>query len=163
MYDPVGPINAVMGWFGIDPVSFISDSRFSMVSIVFMETWQQFGSAMLIYLAGVLSIPKDWYEAAEMDGAGVWNRIKHITLPSMRNLIVLMLILQLIGTSQAYQSQLAMLDGGPNKATLTYALLTVKYAFTQLDYGAGTALGVLMFVVLGVLGIIQFKLNREEY
>ncbi|MFR9711890.1 carbohydrate ABC transporter permease [Paenibacillus sp. MB22_1] len=163
MYDPVGPINALLGWFGADPVSFISDGRWSMVSIVFMETWQQFGSAMLIYLAGVLSIPRDWYEAAEIDGAGVWARIKYITLPSMRNLIVLMLILQLIGTSQAYQSQLALLDGGPNKATLTYALLTVKYAFTQLDYGAGTALGVLMFIVLSVLGVLQYKLNKEEY
>lgn len=163
MYDPVGPINALLGWFGADPTSFISDSRFSMLSLVVMETWQQFGSAMLIYLAGVLSIPRDWYEAAEIDGAGVWNRIRHITLPSMRSLIVLMLILQLIGTSQAYQSQLAMLDGGPNKATLTYALLTVKYAFTQLDYGAGTALGVLMFVALSVLGVIQFKLTKEDY
>lgn len=163
MYDPVGPINALLGWCGADPVSFISDGRWSMVSIVFMETWQQFGSAMLIYLAGVLSIPRDWYEAAEIDGAGVWARIKYITLPSMRNLIVLMLILQLIGTSQAYQSQLALLDGGPNKATLTYALLTVKYAFTQLDYGAGTALGVLMFIVLSVLGVLQYKLNKEEY
>ncbi|GAB6928751.1 sugar ABC transporter permease [Paenibacillus sp. JCM 10914] len=163
MYDPVGPINAITGFFGADSVSFISDSRFSMVALVVMETWQQFGSAMLIYLAGVLSIPKDWYEAAEIDGAGVWARIKHITLPSMRNLIMLMLILQLIGTSQAYQSQLAMLDGGPNKATLTYALLTVKYAFNQLDYGAGTALGVLMFLVLSILGVLQFKLNREEY
>ncbi|MEC2345279.1 sugar ABC transporter permease [Paenibacillus barengoltzii] len=163
MYDPVGPINALLGWFGADPVSFVSDGRWSMISIVFMETWQQFGSAMLIYLAGVLSIPRDWYEAAEIDGAGVWARIKYITLPSMRNLIVLMLILQLIGTSQAYQSQLALLDGGPNKATLTYALLTVKYAFTQLDYGAGTALGVLMFLVLSVLGVLQYKLNKEEY
>ena len=52
-----------------------------MVSLVVMETWRQFGSAMLIYLAGVLSIPKDWYEAAEIDGAGVWARIKYITLP----------------------------------------------------------------------------------
>ncbi|MBT2763201.1 sugar ABC transporter permease [Paenibacillus sp. ISL-20] len=163
MYDPVGPINALSGFFGAEPVSFISDSRFSMVSLVVMETWQQFGSAMLIYLAGVLSIPKDWYEAAEIDGAGVWARIKYITLPSMRNLIMLMLILQLIGTSQAYQSQLAMLDGGPNKATLTYALLTVKYAFNQLDYGAGTAMGILMFLVLSLLGILQFKMNREEY
>lgn len=164
LYDPVGPINAVLSTvFGLDPVSFISDSRWSMVSLVIMETWQQFGSAMLIYLAGVLSIPRDWYEAAEIDGAGVWNRIRHITLPSMKSLIILMLILQIIGTSQAYQSQYAMLDGGPNKATLTYALLIVKYAFTSLDYGTATALGVLMFIILGGLGILQFKLTKEDY
>ena len=163
MYDPIGPFNAVLIKIGMNPISFISDSNWSMISLVFMETWQQFGSAMLIYLAGVLSIPRDWYEAAEIDGAGVWNRIRYITLPSIRNLVFLMFVLQIIGTSQAFQSQLAMLDGGPNKATLTYALLIVKYAFTGLDYGAASALGVLMFIVLGFMGILQFKLNKEGY
>lgn len=163
MYDPVGPINGLLSGFGVEPVSFISDGRWSMISIVFMETWQQFGSAMLIYLAGVLSIPRDWYEAAEIDGAGVWNRIRYITIPSIRSLIVLMFILQIIGTSQAYQSQLALLDGGPNNTTLTYALLIVKYAFNQLDYGSATALGMLMFIVLSLLGLLQFKMNKEDY
>lgn len=162
LYDPVGPINAFLGTMGADQIPFLTDSRWSMISLVFMETWQQFGSGMLIYLAAVLSIPRDWYEAAEIDGAGVWARIRHITLPSLRNLIILMLILQVIATSQGYQSQLALLDGGPNKTTLTYALLIVKYAFTRLDYGTATALGMLMFVVLGGLGILQFKLNKED-
>ncbi|ULO09107.1 sugar ABC transporter permease [Paenibacillus sp. 19GGS1-52] len=162
LYDPVGPINALIGSLGLDQVAFLTDSRWSMVSLVFMETWQQFGSGMLIYLAAVLSIPRDWYEAAEIDGAGVWARIRHITLPSLRNLIILMLILQIIATSQGYQSQLALLDGGPNNTTLTYALLIVKYAFTRLDYGTATALGMLMFIVLGGLGILQFKLNKED-
>ncbi|MEK8215109.1 carbohydrate ABC transporter permease [Paenibacillus sp. FSL L8-0463] len=162
LYDPVGPINALLDTMGADQIPFLTDSRWSMISLVFMETWQQFGSGMLIYLAAVLSIPRDWYEAAEIDGAGVWARIRHITLPSLRNLIILMLILQVIATSQGYQSQLALLDGGPNKTTLTYALLIVKYAFTRLDYGTATALGMLMFVVLGGLGILQFKLNKED-
>ncbi|MEC0168992.1 sugar ABC transporter permease [Paenibacillus graminis] len=162
LYDPVGPINALLGTMGADQIPFLTDSRWSMISLVFMETWQQFGSGMLIYLAAVLSIPRDWYEAAEIDGAGVWARIRHITLPSLRNLIVLMLILQIIATSQGYQSQLALLDGGPNNTTLTYALLIVKYAFTRLDYGTATALGMLMFIALGGLGIVQFKLNKED-
>ncbi|MGN7761570.1 carbohydrate ABC transporter permease [Paenibacillus sp. 22594] len=162
LYDPVGPINALLRTIGADQIPFLTDSRWSMISLVFMETWQQFGSGMLIYLAAVLSIPRDWYEAAEIDGAGVWARIRHITLPSLRNLIVLMLILQIIATSQGYQSQLALLDGGPNNTTLTYALLIVKYAFTRLDYGTATALGMLMFVVLGGLGILQFRLNKED-
>ncbi|WP_321575613.1 carbohydrate ABC transporter permease [Paenibacillus guangzhouensis] len=162
MYDPVGPINALLTTLGLDQIAFMTDTKWSMISLVLMETWQQFGSAMLIYLAAVLSIPRDWYEAAEIDGAGVWARIRHITLPSMRNLILLMLVLQLIGTSQGYQSQLAMLDGGPNNATLTYALLIVKYAFNKLDYGVATALGVLMFIVLGLLATLQFRLQNKE-
>nr|WP_245347496.1 sugar ABC transporter permease [Cohnella lubricantis] len=162
IYDPVGPINAALQWLGLDPVMFMTDPRWSMASLVIMETWQSFGSAMLIYLAAVLSIPKDWYEAAEIDGAGVWARIRHITLPSIKGLIGLLLIMQLIATSQGYQSQLAMLDGGPVNATMTYGLKIVKYAFTSQNYGVASAMGVLMFIVLGVLAVIQFRLSNRE-
>jgi multiple sugar transport system permease protein len=162
IYDPVGPLNALLTSLGFNQIAFMVDKAWSMASLVFMETWQQFGSGMLIYLAAVLSIPRDWYEAAEIDGAGVWDRIRFITFPSIKKLILLMLTLQLITTSQGYQSQLAMLDGGPNNATLTYALLVVKYAFTRLEIGVASALGVLMFLVLAGLAILQFRLNQEE-
>lgn len=161
IYDPVGPINAALQWLGLNPVLFMTDPKWSMASLVIMETWQSFGSAMLIYLAAVLSVPKDWYEAAEIDGAGVWARIRHITLPSIKGLIGLLLIMQLIATSQGYQSQLAMLDGGPVNATMTYGLKIVKYAFTSQNYGVASAMGVLMFLVLSVLAVIQFRLNNR--
>jgi multiple sugar transport system permease protein len=162
IYDPVGPINAALQWLGLHQVLFMTDTKWSMASLVIMETWQQFGSAMLIYLAAVLSVPKDWYEAAEIDGAGIWARIRHITLPSIKNLIGLLLILQLIATSQGYQSQLAMLDGGPMNATMTYGLKIVKYAFTRQNYGVASAMGVLMFLVLSFLAVIQFRMNNRE-
>ncbi|MWC30816.1 carbohydrate ABC transporter permease [Paenibacillus sp. MMS18-CY102] len=161
-YDPVGPINAaITTTAGGEGIAFMTDPKWSMVSLVFMETWQQFGAAMLLYLAAVISIPRDWYEAAEIDGAGVWARLRYITLPSIKGLIGLMLLLQVIGTSQGYQAQYAMLDGGPNNATLTYALLVVRYATTRLDMGVASAMGVLMFLVLSVLAIIQFRLQSK--
>jgi multiple sugar transport system permease protein len=162
LYDPVGPLNAFLTKLGFGQVLFLTDKSWSMISIVIMETWQSFGSAMLIYLAAVLSIPKDWYEAAEIDGAGVWQRIRYITLPSIKNVMLLLLILQLIATSQGYQTHLALLDGGPNNATLTYALHIVKYAFTRLDYGVASAMGVLMFMVLGGLAILQYRISNRE-
>ncbi|MCL6456415.1 MAG: sugar ABC transporter permease [Gorillibacterium sp.] len=162
MYDPVGPFNYVINHiFGLNSIAFMTDQKWSMASLVFMETWQQFGSGMLIYLAAVLSVPRDWYEAAEIDGAGIWARIRYITLPSIKNLILLMLLLQLIATSQGFQSQIAMLDGGPNYVTTTYALLINKYAFTRLDYGSASAMGVLMFVVLGILAVVQYRFSRK--
>lgn len=160
LYDPIGPINAVLKGIGIGQINFMVDRTWSMISIVIMETWQSFGSAMLIYLAAVLSVPRDWYEAAEIDGAGVWQRIRYITLPAIRNQILLLFMLQLIATSQGFQTQYAMLDGGPNNATLTYALLIVRYAFVRLDYGVASALGVLMFLALSVLAILQYRINR---
>jgi len=162
LYDPVGPLNAVLMKIGIGQILFLTDKAWSMISIVVMETWQSFGAAMLIYLAAVLGIPRDWYEAAEIDGAGVWQRIRYITLPSIKNVMVLLLLLQLISTSQGYQTHLALLDGGPNNTTLTYALHIVKYAFTRLDFGAASAMGVLMFFVLVGLAVIQHKLSNRE-
>jgi multiple sugar transport system permease protein len=161
-YDPIGPINATFTQLGMDQIAFLTDRTWSMISIVFMETWQSFGGAMLIYLAGILSIPRDWYEAAEIDGAGVWQRIRYITLPSIKNLLLLMLVLQLIATSQGFQAQRALLDGGPANATLTYPLLIIKYAFTRLDYGVASALGVLMFLVLSGLAILNFRISNKE-
>jgi len=161
LYDPVGPINALLKLIGIDQINFMVDRSWSMISIVIMETWQSFGSAMLIYLAAVLSVPRDWYEAAEIDGAGIWQRIRYITLPAIRNQIILLLMLQLISTSQGFQTQYAMLDGGPNNATLTYALLIVRYAFVRQDYGVASALGVLMFIALSVLAILQYRSNSK--
>lgn len=161
LYDPVGPLNFVLTKLGIPSIHLMTDTRWSMASIVIMETWQQFGSAMLIYLAAVLSVPRDWYEAAEIDGAGIWQRIRYITLPAIRSQIALLLVLQLIANSQGYQSQLAMLDGGPNNATLTYSLFIVKTAFNRLDYGVASALGVLMFFVLVLLAVAQNRLSKR--
>ncbi|REK75644.1 carbohydrate ABC transporter permease [Paenibacillus paeoniae] len=161
LYDPVGPINSVLKAIGIGQINFMVDRAWSMASIVIMETWQSFGSAMLIYLAAILAVPRDWYEAAEIDGAGIWQRIRYITLPAIRNQILLLLMLQLIATSQGFQTQYAMLDGGPNNATLTYALLIVRYAFVRQDYGVASALGVLMFFGLSILAIIQYRINNR--
>jgi multiple sugar transport system permease protein len=162
LYDPVGPLNALLEYLGLNQVLFLTDKAWSMISIVFMETWQSFGSAMLIYLAAIMSVPRDWYEAAEIDGAGVWKRIRHITLPAIKNQIILLFLLQLIATSQGFQTQFAMLDGGPNNSTLTYALLVQRYAFTRQDYGAASALGVLMFLVLGLLAVLQYRMSNKE-
>lgn len=162
LYDPVGPINSLLTNIGLDSVLFLTDKAWSMISIVIMETWQSFGSALLIYLAAILSIPRDWYEAAEIDGAGIWKRIRYITLPSISSQIVLLFLLQLIATSQGFQTQKALLDGGPNNATLTYALLVVKYAFTRQDYGTASALGVLMFLVLGLLAVLQHRISNKR-
>jgi multiple sugar transport system permease protein len=160
-YDPVGPLNSLFNAFGLAKVEFFS-SKMSMISIVLMETWQNFGSATLIYIAALVGIPRDLYEAAEIDGAGVWQRIRHITLPSIKSLLLLLLLLQLISTSQGFQAQLSMTDGGPNNATLTYLLWMIHTAFTDQDYSKASAMGSLMFAVLVVLTMIYNLLQRRS-
>ncbi|WP_123043365.1 carbohydrate ABC transporter permease [Cohnella candidum] len=160
-YDSVGPFNSFLASLGLDKIPFLTDTHWAMPSIVLMETWQQFGGAFIIYIAGMAGIPRDLYEAAEIDGAGVWQRIRHITLPGIRHLLVLMFIMQLIATSQAYQSQQAITDGGPVNATLTYGLMIIREAFTNLNYGTASAMGVLMLIVLGGLSVLYMRLDKD--
>jgi multiple sugar transport system permease protein len=158
-YDAIGPINSFLNSLGIASIDFYSKEH-AVFSLILLETWQYFGSATLIYIAGLTTIPKDLYEAAELDGAGVWKRIRYITLPSLKNLILLLLGLQLIATSQAFQSQLLIMGGGPDNATLTYLLLTTREAFVSMNFGKASAMGTLMFVFLLVVSIITIKLRR---
>ncbi|MEC0231092.1 carbohydrate ABC transporter permease [Paenibacillus alba] len=159
-FDAVGPINSLFQTLGIPKVEFFSP-KMAMVSIVLLETWQNFGSATLIYIAAVVGIPRDVYEAAEIDGASVWQRIRHITLPSIKTLMLLLLLLQVITTSQNFQAQLSMTDGGPNNATLTYLLWMNHTAFRDLDFGKASAMGSLMFFFLILLSIIYNLMQRR--
>ncbi|MGG1516198.1 sugar ABC transporter permease [Paenibacillus oryzisoli] len=160
-FDAVGPINSFLQSLGLPQLSFFSP-HLAMPSIVFMETWQSFGSATLIYIAAIVSIPKDWYEAAEIDGASVWQRIRYITLPSIKTLMLLLLLLQVITTSQGFQAQLSMTDGGPNNATLTYLLWLNHTAFRDLDFGKASAMGSLMFFVLILLSVVYNIMQRRS-
>jgi multiple sugar transport system permease protein len=158
-YDPVGPINSFLNALGIPSFDFYSKNH-AMFSLVILETWQNFGSATLIYIAGLTAIPKDLYEASELDGAGVWARIRYITLPSLKNLILLLFVLQLIATSQSFQSQLLMFGGGPDNATLTYLLLTTREAFTKINFGTASAMSTIMFLFLVIFSVVTIKLRR---
>jgi len=160
-FDAVGPINSFLQTIGLQPIEFFSP-HMSMISIVILETWQSFGAATLIYIAAIVSIPRELYEAAEIDGASVWQRIRHITLPSIRTLMLLLLLLQLITTSQGFQAQLSMTDGGPNNATLTYLLWMNHTAFRDLNFGKASAMGSLMFFVLILLSIVYNLLQRRS-
>ncbi|MCA0754261.1 sugar ABC transporter permease [Paenibacillus sp. N4] len=162
LYDPIGPVNQFLGWLSIEPVRWLTDKMWAMASIVFMSTWQHFGATTLIYLAAILGVPKDLYEAAEIDGARVWHRIIYITLPSIKMIFLLMFVMQFISTSQSYEAHLAMTDGGPNNATLTYMLHVVKNGFYKFDFGKASAMGVLMFVVLTSLSVALYRLQRKE-
>lgn len=162
LYDPLGPANQILSWFGAHPFMWLTDKSMAMLSIVLAETWQGFGGATLIYLAGIVGIPKDLYEAAEIDGAGVLQRIRYITIPGIRHLYMLLFILQLISTSQGFMTHMALTGGGPNHATLTYMYQIINEAFTNLNYGRASAMGVLMFLVLTSLSIVLYYLQGRS-
>jgi multiple sugar transport system permease protein len=165
-YDPrpTGVFNTMLGWVGVGPVPWLQNAHFAMPSLVLEATWAGAGGTVIIYLAALTSVPAELYDAAEVDGAGVWRKIWHVTLPHLRGVLFVTLILQVIATAQVFNEPYLFTGGGPNNATVTVMLLIYRYAFgTSLGgkYGEATALSLMLAVVLAVLSVIYFRLTRR--
>ena len=119
----------------------------------------------LLLLAGLSNVDQSQLEAAEIDGANLWQRLRHITLPQIRGVMLILLVLQIIGTMQVFTEPFVMTDGGPVNATLTVLMLLYRYAFKYGNFGAAAALGLLLFVVLVAFSLLYLwltrRLNRE--
>ncbi|MDZ4044660.1 MAG: sugar ABC transporter permease [Rhodoglobus sp.] len=159
---PTGVFNSILGWVGIPPQPWLQSSATAMPSLVLEATWAAAGGSIIIYLAALLSVPPELYDAAEVDGASIWRKIWHVTLPQLRGVIFIMLILQIIATAQIFLEPFLFTGGGPNNATVTVLLLIYRYAFQNSlggNYGEATALSVMLAIVLAILSILYFKLT----
>nr|WP_264292649.1 sugar ABC transporter permease [Tessaracoccus defluvii] len=99
---PTGVFNTILGWVGLGPFPWYQDAGWAMPSLVLAATWAGAGGTIIIYLAALTGVPPELYEAAEMDGAGIWHKIWHVTLPQLRGVIYITLILQIIATAQVF-------------------------------------------------------------
>ncbi|WP_029288160.1 carbohydrate ABC transporter permease [Cellulomonas sp. HZM] len=164
-YDPsdTGVFNTVLGWFGIGPFAWLNSSTLAMPSLVLEATWAAAGGTVIIYLAALTSVPSELYDAAEVDGASVWRKVWHVTLPQLRGILLITLILQIIGTAQVFLEPYLFTGGGPDNATLTILLLIYNYAFQSLggNYGMATALSLMLAVFLAVMSLVYFRLTRS--
>lgn len=161
---PEGVFNTMLGWVGLGPVPWLQDASWAMPSLVLEATWAAAGGTIIIYLAALTSVPGELYDAAEVDGASVWRKVWHVTMPQLRGVLFITFILQIIGTAQVFLEPYLFTDGGPANATITVLLLVYRYAFGQSlggDYGAATALSLMLAVVLAVLSVVYFRLTRS--
>ncbi|WP_084626825.1 carbohydrate ABC transporter permease [Demequina aurantiaca] len=161
---PTGVFNTILGWVGIPPQPWIQDQATAMPSLVLAATWAAAGGTIIIYLAALTSVPPDLYDAAEVDGAGIWRKVWHVTMPQLRNVLFITLILQIIGTAQVFLEPFLFTGGGPANATLTVLLLIYRYAFQNSlggDYGAATALSTMLAIFLALMSIGYFKLTSR--
>jgi multiple sugar transport system permease protein len=159
-----GVFNSILGWIGLGPYPWLQNASSAMPALVLEATWAAAGSTVIIYLAALTSIPPELYDAASVDGATIWHKIWHVTMPQLRGVLLITLILQLIGTAQVFLEPYLFTNGGPSNSTLTVLLLIYNYAFGQSlggDYGAATALSVMLAVVLGALSAVYFRLTRS--
>jgi multiple sugar transport system permease protein len=162
--DPSGVFNTVLSWFGIPPQPWISSAVQAMPSLVLEATWAAAGGSIIIYLAALLSVPPELYDAAEVDGAGIWRKVWHVTLPQLRGILFIMFILQIIATAQVFLEPFLFTGGGPSNATVTVLLLIYRYAFQNSlggNYGEATALSVMLAIFLAVMSIVYFRLTER--
>jgi multiple sugar transport system permease protein len=165
-YDPrpQGVFNTILGWVGIAPQAWLQSADSAMPSLVLEATWAAAGGTVIIYLAALVAVPPELYDAAEVDGASIRQKVWHVTLPQLRPVLLITLILQVIGTSQVFLEPFLFTGGGPARSTTTILLLVYDYAFASSlggDYGAATALSVLLAVVLGLFSAVYFRLTRS--
>jgi multiple sugar transport system permease protein len=160
-YDPgAGLFNTVLSGLHLPTSAWTQDSSTAMISLVLVSTWANMGGATIIYLAGLQNIPGELYEAAEIDGAGLWQRLRHVTLPQMRFLLLVMLLLQIIATMQVFIEPY-QLTGTTTPSTITVMILVYRYAFTvNNDFGLAAAMSVLLFIVLGLFSAIYLRVTR---
>ena len=160
---PHGLFNTILSWFGIGPQPWIQSAATAMPSIVLEATWAAAGSTVIIYLAALTSVPPELYDAAEVDGAGIWQKIWHVTLPQLRPVLLVTFILQIIGTAQVFLEPFLLTFGGPANSTLTILQLIFRYAFQNsigLDYGKATALSILLALFLALFSLVYFRITK---
>lgn len=158
-----GVLNYLLSLIGINGPGWIYDEKWALPSLIIMSLWGV-GGGMVIYLAGLQGVPTELYEAAIIDGASSWRRFWSITIPMISPVIFFQLIMGIIGSFQIFTQAYIMTGGGPNNATLFYVLYLYRNAFQWFKMGYASALAWVLFIVILILTIIQFKLaNRWVY
>lgn len=162
--DRFGLINTILGQVGIDPIAWHSDRLASHVAIATMVNFRWVGYNALIFLAAMQAIPRDLYEAAAIDGAGLWRRFRSITIPSLRPTLIFVIITSTIGGLQIFDEP-SMYDnvgrGGSDGQWKTLTVYLYEMGWTNANFGRASAVAVLLFFLVVTLGIVNFAISRR--
>ncbi len=158
MFDPqFGMIDKVTGL----NINWLHDSKWAMPAVIIMTIWKDFGYATVLYLAGLMNLPRDVYEAAEIDGANAVQIFFRITLPLLKSTTLFIVITSMISYLQAYVQFLVMTEGGPGTSTYTISYLIFDQAFNKNNFGVAAAQAVVLFIFTGILTLIMFKISGD--
>lgn len=157
-----GVLNIILSKIGISPQIWLNDPKWTIPLIIVTMTWKAAGSTALIYMARISSISPDLYEAATIDGAGIWKRIRHITIPAIIPLASTLLIMQFISVFQILYEPMVMKNGGPNNASISLLMLMYRYGFRDFDFPAAAALSVMVCIILVILSGIYMKATARK-
>ena len=156
-----GLVNTVLGWFGVDGPNWLGDQRTALGSLIAMVVWRNFGTGMIIFLAGLQSVPWQLHEAAALDGANAWQRFRNVTIPTLRPTLLFVLVTTTIGYLQFFEEPFVMTRGGPLNSTISASMYTYQQ-FGFGNYGVASAMAYITFIVILLVTIVQFRVTRER-
>ncbi|MFF2053390.1 carbohydrate ABC transporter permease [Leifsonia sp. NPDC058194] len=150
---PHGAVNELLGAVGIGPVPFLTDPTFAKTTVILTIVWAHFGFNMILYIAGIKSVPTEFYEAATVDGATRWQQFRSVTVPMIAPVVTVNLVLTLVGLLKVYDVVLALTDGGPAASTQTIVYQILKDSFAQSRLGLGAAQSVVLLIITAAIGL----------
>lgn len=159
--DQGGLVNVTLAWVGIDGPGWLDSTTTALPSLVVMSVWRNFGSLMVIFLAGLQTIPTEISEAAESDGASAWNTFRYITLPMLRPTLLFGAVITSIGYLQFFEEAFVMTKGGPLDSTKSVTFFTYEQ-FGFGNYAYASAAAYLLFLAIVLLTLFQFRVAREK-
>ncbi len=158
-----GVLNAVLGWFGIGPIKWLFDPTYAKPAFILMSLWFV-GSQMIVFLAGLQGVPRELVEAAEIDGATLWDRFRNVTVPIISPVIFFNMVMGIIGSFQVFTAAFIMTRGGPQDSTLFMVLYIYRNAFEYFKMGYAATLAWLLFIIIMLFTLLQFAVaNRWVY
>ena len=164
MFHPrFGLLNEFLGWLGVDPIDWLGDPRWALPAIAILAVWKNFGYNMIIFVAGLQSVPDDLYEAARIDGAGAIRQFRHITLPMLAPTFLFVGIITAIGYLQLFAEPYVMTpEGGPLNSTLSVVMLMYREGFRWWSMGYAAAIAFVLFLIIVAVSVIQLRMRRSE-
>ena len=157
-----GPVNGLLGAIGIDAIPWLSSATWAMPVIILLSTWKQIGFNLVVFLAGLQTIPPSRYEAAELDGANGWQAFWHITLPGLRPTFIFAAVTTAIFTLRSFEQPYVMTGGGPLNSTNLLVFYIYQEAFGQFDFGYAAAAATVLLLFTSVLVYGQLRLSQDN-
>lgn len=158
-----GPINQFLQALGVsDPPGWTTSADWSMPAVIIVATWREMGYYMLLFLAGLQTIPVELYEAARVDGANAWQRFRNVTLPGLRPTTFFVTVMLTIGSFKIFDLILVMTNGGPGQSTLVLSQFIYRKAFVENQFGYASAASIVLFLICITVTIVQFLVNKRR-
>lgn len=156
-----GLVNHVLNLLGMADVPWLTSTHGAMIVVILVYVWQNFGFSFLLFLGGLSSIPKEVYEAAQVDGATGWKQFWRITFPLVSPTTLVASVMAIISALQIFDQPYVLTRGGPGDSTRTAVMVIYESAFKQLEFGRASAIGIVLTIVIMLVTAVQFRLSRR--